>query len=354
MSESSASVVERRENVRVAHRSLVSVAVDGHPGSIRCMTVDVSVGGMRVESDAPLPLGRCAVVLDTVALVGEVIGQVIDVDSGLVSNRIAFSAVPPAASHRLAAITAPAAAGAGAAAVAVVPARRTSRRLVAAGVAVLVVTLAVAAAMVARGSSPTVPFEVATGRDPAVTTTTTAAPASPSGSAPTTVAAPPAVVPAPVPTTVAPPVAAVEPAAPAPSTETPAPAAPVAPRAEQADNGVTVHLAEDPAETVVASQVGPSAGVDQVRIQLDVIPEQQGTTLPIAVVIENRGDVPLEFRDGLTTTVAATRAGSTVTEVVLRDAAVTSLAPGARHELLGTIDLGSPGQYALTATTPVG
>jgi hypothetical protein len=352
--------LERRAHPRVPHRSPVDVVADGQSTPIAASTVDVSFGGMRITSTDPVPVGPCTVVFGSVAFVGEVLGQILDLDSGLFTSRIRFAEVSPAARDHLAVVTATTAPAMAppAAAVAAVPTRRFYAGIVAAAVLVMAI---VAVALVVRAGGSDEDASDATSLastsedveedetsssasesgsdDPAepASTPTTAAP-SPSAEDPSTDPAP-AVDPAPAPTG---------------SDPAPAPAPALVTRTETADNGVQVELSEDPSQTAVASTVGPSAGVDKVRIQLDVIPEQQGTVLPVAVVIENRGDRDLEFADGLTTTITVTGADGAAHDVVLRAPDVTTLAPGARHELLGSIDFGGYGRFDVTASTPVG
>ena len=357
--------LERRAHPRVPHRSPVDVIADGQSNPIAASTVDVSFGGMRITSTDPVPVGPCTVEFGSVAFVGEVLGQILDLDSGLFTSRIRFAEVTPAALDHLATVTASTAPAMAppAAAVAAVPTRRFYAGIIAA--AVLVMAIVAVALVVRAGGSDDDASDAtslaSTAEDVAEDETSSASesgsddPAEPASTPTTAAPSPSAEEPStdqdPAPATAVDPAPAPSGAQPAPS---PAPAPALVTRTETADNGVQVELAEDPSQTAVASTVGPSAGVDKVRIQLDVIPEQQGTVLPVAIVIENRGDRDLEFTDGLTTTITVTAADGAAREVVLRAPDVTTLAPGARHELLGSIDFGGYGRFDVTATTPVG
>jgi hypothetical protein len=85
----------RRHPRRAVNLPVVVVAPDG--AAVPCESMDVSLGGMRVRGADRLPLGRVRVILDEMlALEGDVIEELIDVSSGQVTARIAFTPGPAA------------------------------------------------------------------------------------------------------------------------------------------------------------------------------------------------------------------------------------------------------------------
>jgi len=362
MTESGPAVVERRAHPRVAHRAQAEVVAAGEITPIPCETVDISLGGVKITSILPVPVGPCTIRLEDVEIPGTVLGQIIDVETGLMISRIQFATISDHAHDELVAITTASAEPAAAvpAAVAVVG---TRRRWIGLAAAAAVVIAVVVVALIARGGSSSDDTDAASLASESSTESPSASESAseePEASASEDVepaATPSATVPSEPTDSVSPSASPAPAPAPAPASSDPAPAPAPAPalvtRTETADNGVRVELSEDPSQTVVASTVGPSDGVDRVRIQLDVIPSQEGTTLPVAITVENRGDGPLEFPQGLKTTITVTAEDGTTRDVVLQNADITSIAAGQRVELGGSIDFGSYGSFSLSATTPV-
>ena len=341
VSDSSAFVQERRRHERRAVSVPVSVQGDDWHGAVTCESLDVSVGGMRLRSREALPDGRCVVVIDSsVALVGVVLESVIDIATGEVLSRVRFAETPPAAKRRLIDLTAEAGAA--------TTARRRRPVLVFAAVAGLAGALGVALTVAGDGGSGEAGKEIALAR---VSTPTTALAAPDVAVAPTVDPAPASVVesdPAPsVAPQVAPPTTVPAPA-PAPA---PAAAPAMVTRQETSDHDVRVVVAPEGGQSSAASTVGPSDGVDPVRMQLSVVPEPRGTVFDVMVTVENRTDDVLELGD--VAVVRASQDGDVVASVALSWGEVRSLAPGERAIVEGAIDLGAPGEYDLDASTEV-
>ena len=310
-----------------------------------CETVDVSAGGARLRSDERLPIGFADLVLggDLVVPV-EILEEVLDLDTGLTTARLTFVASPFEGDARsLDVLARPSVVG-----------RPRRHRLVVAGVAAAaVVGVGAVVLSIGGGDDPRL-LKTAVSRSAPTSSTVSPSSASP-GASEVVVSAPVA----PAPSEVAPVVEAVPAPAPAtgsPSSGGPAPAAPapvLATRRESADNRVTVHVGEEEGDVMVASAVGPSEGVDVTKIQLHVIPEPDGSVLPIAVVVTNQDDAALSFPDGVRATVTVSRDGAVVQELRIGDGAELELAPGESVEIPGAVDLDEPGGYEIAATVDV-
>jgi hypothetical protein len=136
--------------------------------------------------------------------------------------------------------------------------------------------------------------------------------------------------------------------APAPVTAAPAPVT----TTETADNSMTVTVSEDPAESSGTSTVGPSEGVDRVRVDLGFSPEATDAGYPVSVTVENRGDDAITFEGGAAATVRATGEDGAVQQVTIARPDVTELAPGQTVRLEGAMPL-APGRYELTTEIDV-
>ena len=309
-------------------RAAVDVVVpDGD--LVPCVLVDLSEGGARVRGHEVIPQGPIQLVLgDRLGLDGLVVDELIDVDSGLVTTRIAFEAAPAAE------VTA------------APPGRRRGRAVLAllgtaAAVALLVIALS-------NGSDdpgdadPDVGGQPAAARRDVPASRPDADQLVPGPSAEDGAPAPgqiqaPSVDPAPAPT-------------PAPASPPPA-ASPAAPATvttqEAADNSLTVTIAEDPAQNSAESSVGPSPGFDRIRVALNIDLEPTPSGYPVELTIENRDDQPLTFDGGLDAVFGARRDGAVVETVTLHRADITELAPGASAKIEGFLALAEPGTYQL-------
>jgi hypothetical protein len=327
---------DRRQHPRRACRlPVVIVGPDG--GHVVCDSVDVSVGGMRVVGDERMPVGPVDVVIDELlALHGEVVEEIFDLPSGRVTARIVFASATPATTAELVALAELPSA---------TPRVRRARNLVA--IAGVLGVLAVGGVLVRQASTPSGTAELTTATQPAVTTTVPDDDApEPIPTSTSTTAAP---TPTPTPTSVPAP-AAVAPT-PRPVADTP-PAPAFVTTTETADNAITVTISEDPAQSSGSSFVGPSAGVDRVRVELDFSPEATAAGYPVAVTIENRSDAPITFDGGATAVITATAEDGTAHEVTVTRTDVTELAPGTTVRLDGVLPL-EPGRYDLTSEADV-
>lgn len=338
---------DRRVHPRRTLRHQVTLETpDGPP--IACESVDVSIGGMRIRSSSRVPLGRCDVIVsadgdDLLALHGEVVEEIIDASTGEITARIVFLSGPSTALERVVAL----------------PDQRNEpstrpRRSAWVVAAALATGLAIAAGVLASSgdsprpeatrtdavattppsehapidAQPRVPGVASPTPEPATVTVTPAATTTPDGAdAPAPAAAP-----------------AAPPTDPAPSSTA---------RVERADNSVFVELGSSAEETSVTSTMGPSAEGEVVRVQLHVTPEPDGTTLPIAVTIENRGSDTLRFESGFRATVTASQDGAAAATTTLTSEAVTELAPGEVVTVEGLLDFGATGAYDVTAAVDV-
>jgi hypothetical protein len=104
---------------------------------------------------------------------------------------------------------------------------------------------------------------------------------------------------------------------------------------------------------MVLSGVGPSEGVDDLRVQILVTPEADGTVVPVSVTVENRSSNVFTFEDGLVAVVTMTRDDGSTSSVTLSAPSVTEVAPGGVVEASGSLDLGAPGSYDLSALVNV-
>ena len=338
---------ERRVHPRRTLRHPVTLETpDG--AAIACESVDVSIGGMRIRSSSRVPLGSCDIIVsavgdDVLALQGEVVEEIIDASTGEITARIVFLPAPMTSLERVVALPDQGNE----------PSSRTRLRA-------WMVTAAVAAGLVITAS-----LVVTFGDSPRGTATPTSAVAVTPLSEPAPMDAQPR-VPAVASQTPEPAIVTVSPAAtptpggadaPAPVTRPAAPPADPVPsstaRAERADNTVFVELGSSAEETSVTSTMGPSAEGDFVRVQLHVTPEPDGTTLPIAVTIENRGDETLRFEGGLRATVTASQDGVAAATTTLTSEAVTELAPGEVVTVEGVLDFGATGAYDVIAAVDV-
>lgn len=346
---------DRRAHPRRRVRHPVSLETTGGT-SIRCETVDVSVGGMRVRASSQVPLGACDVVISTdgediLALQGDVVEQLIDVDTGELTARIVFRAAPVTALERVVGLS-------DLDAVRATPSRRRGMLLLAAGIA---------AGMVVAAGAIVATRDTGGGDDVAPAAAATAAPASevaPIDAQPRVAVASPEVAPGRQVVTNAPastpaPVAAPSPAsddarpapAPAPAEQTPTPTSTA--RVEHADNTVFVELGSSAEDTAVTSTMGPSAEGDHVRMQLHVTPEPDGTTLPVAVTLENRGDETVRFEDGFRATITASQGGAPTATTTLTAGEITEVAPGEVVTVEGVFDFGATGDYDVVVAVDV-
>ena len=332
---------ERRRHPRYERRYPLTLESPDR-ASIQCESVDVSVGGMRIRSQSRIPLGPCDLVIsaagdDTLALHGEVLEEVIDASTGEVTARIVFVDAPVAAIER-----------------AVVAKPRRRGTFVLAG-AIAAGILAIGGTYVATRDDGAEPRSAVI--TPAAEIVPSEAPAAaPIDPPPTVASSSTAPIPTPIelPTASPAPAPAAAPAAepaPAPPAE-PAPAPAPAPRVERSDDLTRVVLGSSAEDTAVMTTTRPSAEGDVVRVQLRVTPEPDGTTLPVAVTIENRGAETLRFPDGLRATITASQDGSAAAETTLASD-VVELAPGATVTVEGFLDFGATGEYDVTASTEV-
>lgn len=134
--------VERRRHPRRSFDSTLVLRPEGRNGAISCSTLDLSVGGAKVMSTQPIPLGSCFLLLEAasgpLALSAEVLHVQVDAELGVVIARLRFVDAPPHAEHRLADLTG-----------AEVAQPRNRRRLLVAGLASLAVLAVVVAVVVA-------------------------------------------------------------------------------------------------------------------------------------------------------------------------------------------------------------
>lgn len=337
---------ERRSSPRHERRHPIAIQPVGG-AMVDAETLDVSIGGMRVRVSSPVPLGACDIFLsgradDRLVIQGTVVEEVLDASTGEVTARIVFYDGARGVAEQ-------------------VTARigrdgRFSRRrwLAVLGASGIIVVAITAALVLANDGEPTAgpvstavpaplseadrgPSTSSAPPETALTVVTTAPPtAPPSTAAPT----PSADVPASPPTTGAPP----SPTATSPATAT---------HSESADNYVSVVLGTTSEDTAVSSFMGPSEGVDRVRMQVHLTPEPDGTALPVAVTVENRGEETLRFPDGLTAFVSATRDGAVAGSTTLTAANITELAPGELVSVEGMLDFGATGEYAVAAQVDV-
>jgi hypothetical protein len=150
--------------------------------------------------------------------------------------------------------------------------------------------------------------------------------------------------------TTQPSVPATIPVVPAPA---PAPAATTEPASwaitrEPADNAVTVYLREAPDQSAVASSVAEGLDVDDVRIELHVAP-RLGSSMPVSLVLENRGTQPISLTNGCVGTVSARGGPGGERSLSLSCDKVGDVAPGEVVRLEGVFDFVSPGDYAVGA-----
>jgi hypothetical protein len=340
-------VLPRRE----CRLPVAAIASDG--STVPCESADVSIGGMRVVGTERIPLGPIRVVIDDhISLEGTVVEEIFDLATGTVIARIMFERGRGADCDELIDLV-----NAGVVVDATPAAPRTGARaryvLGAAGViGLLVVSAAVIRDTTGTGSQVTIADRTTATSvittlptpddDPVVVATTVAPAPTPS----------PTPAPAPVPSQDATPTASTVP------TTLPAPPAPADPAptfvttTETADNSMTVTIAEDPANNHAASTVGPSAGVDDVRVSLYFAPEKTDTGYAVWVSIENRSDGALTFPGGAEAVIRATDERGVAQEITVRRDDVVELAPGATVELAGVLPL-DPGTYEITTTLDV-
>jgi hypothetical protein len=344
----------RRHPRQQSHHPLViEMMRDGE--LIPCDSLDVSIGGMRVRAMEPVPLGPCDIVVfadteDPLILMGEVL-EIVESTAEQTIARIVFLPIltdsadagrgPDAVDHALPA------------AVADAPVRRRGIILLAAAITAGLVSI-VGAHVAAQPGEPTPEIPAA-----AVSDLPATAEAVPEASAAVSAVAPPV---APVVATTAAPVAAPAPMQPvqravappdAPPAADPAPAPPAAAtHVEHADNLVHVTLGTTAEDTSASSFVGPSEGVDRFRVQLNVTPEPDGTSLPLQVTFENRGDTTVTFADGFHAIITSTRDGVAVaTATFVTD--ITEVAPGEVIAVEQLFDFGSTGEHDLTVDVDV-
>lgn len=334
---------ERRAHPRHPHRRPLAIQPVGR-GLIAAESIDVSIGGMRVRSSSRVPLGACDVVLsadadDRLVVRASVVEEVIDASTGEVTARVVFDAGVRDHAEQI---------GLSADRETLV-ARRRGLAVVAAG---LVAVVAVGQLVLSDGAGPVAKPDASVASAPVSdreASTTSAA--EPAPTVATTVAAPmqsaPPATPATSPATDASVAPTTTGAAPAPT------AVQTATRSESADNALSVILGTSPEDTAVSSSMGPSQGVDHVRVQLHVTPEPDGTALPVGVTVENRGTETLRFPDGLQAVISATRDGAVVAATTLTGAAITEVAPGQLVSVEGMLDFGATGEYDVAAQVDV-
>jgi hypothetical protein len=309
-----------------------------------CDTLDVSVGGMRVRSMEPLRLGMCDIVVfadtdDPLILMGEV-REILVSTPEFTTARIVFLPLLPdaaAAGHDLDT--------SGIALAASLRQDFADHRSHRRGLLLLAASVAAALVAVAGARIATSPDDAMPEPTAAVSTPPQVEPAAPStGMRPDSTGSPRTTV-----TTTAPTATPV--AAPAPVTTAPAPvpvvAAPVT-RTEGSDNAVRIILGTTSEDTAVMSSVGPSEGVDRVKVQLNVTPEPNGTSLPLEVTFENRGDEAITFTDGFTATITSMRDGVVTGTATFTASDVTEVAPGQTVRAPGFFDFGSTGEHDIT------
>lgn len=328
---------DRRLHQRRAVRHPLALEIDG--ASIPCESVDVSVGGMKVRSSSRIPVGPTDVVIsaddESLALRGEVVEALIDASTGEIFARIVFLSTPQPVLERVVAL----------------PDRADgSPRLRRRPVAVL--AAAIVAGVLVAGGAYAVTRDAP--REDAAPATAATAPSLPIGPSPIDAqpfAAPaaPLIREAPIPALVPAPARG---PAPAPSAPAPSPAPAPTSRVERTDDLTRVVLGSTAEDTSVRTTARPSPEGDDVRMQLQVTPEPDGTTLPVAVRLENRSDQTLTFSDGLRATVTATRDGVSAAAVTLTSD-VTELAPGESITVEGYLDFGATGEYDVSATAEV-
>lgn len=163
--------------------------------------------------------------------------------------------------------------------------------------------------------------------------------------------------PAAVQTTVPAPDPAVEP----PAAVTAPPAAPVttvAPRpvpvivVERSTASIELVLAEDPSASSATMVVGPSPGVDRIRLELLADLPSEGARVPVQVEITNDEEFALDFPGPITVTVIGERDGQRVAEALLELPGVTRLAAHSSQRLTGEIEL-TYGTTTFRAEMPV-
>jgi hypothetical protein len=117
---------------------------------------------------------------------------------------------------------------------------------------------------------------------------------------------------------------------------------------EPADNAVTVFLREAPDQSAVASSVAEGLDVDDVRIELHIAP-RLGSSMPVSLVLENRGAQPISLTNGCVGTVSARGGPGGERSLALSCDKVGDVAPGEVVRLEGVFDFVSPGDYAVGA-----
>lgn len=348
--------VERRRYPRRRVRLPITItAGTGITQPLECDTEDVSVCGVRLRAPRPVGLGACHLVIEDdglqFGLGGVVVGETLDLESGEWIVRIDLG-VDHAWNPERAAAAASATSG------------RSRSRTKAALIAALAAVAGLTAVAVWSGSSgdddaqavlrsgtesaPTTAAERAeSGSESEVASAGSGSePAASDGIAPAPADGAPTADPAASPTATA------APATP-PTTAAPPPPAPTTVhRSESADHTTRVVLEED-GEVMVISGVGPSNGVDDLRIQLHVTPEANGTVVPGAVTIENRSTNRFTFEDGLVATITLARADGTTWAVTFTSPDITEVAPGSVVETSGSLDLGAPGSYDLSVLVEI-
>lgn len=323
--------VERRRHPRRPSSTALVIETFGGGPAIPCESVDVSIGGMRIRSSAPIPRGGCDIVVfaDTdhpLVLLGEVL-EIIEGSLGTTTARVIFL---PVLSDSADAGHGPNADDVAVLheAVATRPVHRRGIVLLAAGISAGLV------ALVGDQRSTTASDDLPETAPASVLVLQPVSAPRVSASTPAPELTAPATTTAPAPVTAAPPRAAVS-------------------RTERADNLVQVTLGTTADDTAISSFVGPSDGVERVRVQLNVTPEPDGTSLPLEVTLENRGEEALVFPDGFDTTIAATRDGVVVATATFTATGITEVAPGQLVRVGGLFDFGATGDYDLTVEVPV-
>jgi hypothetical protein len=310
---------------------------------VQCEIVDVSIGGARVQGADRIPLGQVQLVVDsTLALEGVVCEEVLDLADGTVTARIVFEEANVASPALVALATETSSA-------------RTSRmvRVAAATAVVLAVVVGGALALRAGGDDIASPLTAAraadtqtvTDVDEPVSTTVAPAPVVPTSQSAAATPAPTVDVVQPAPAT--PPAAS-----PSPTPTQPAAAAAPVTTTEHADNTLRVTVSDDPSQTSAESTVGPSNGVDPVRVQSQFSPEHTAAGYKVAVTIENRSDKAIRFEKGIDALVTVTSDRTVVDQVAFRAPDVVELAPGETAEVAGFIAL-EPGTYDITVDVDV-
>lgn len=121
---------------------------------------------------------------------------------------------------------------------------------------------------------------------------------------------------------------------------------------ERSTTSIELFLAEDPAESSATMAVGPSPGVDRIRVELLADLPTEGTRVPVQVEIVNDDDVAIDFPGPITVTVIGERDGQRVAEAVLQVPGVTRLAARSTQRLTGEIEL-TLGTTTLRAELPM-